>query len=514
MKEILVFSPPVPEDFPQPHESYMLGEVCGWLDQEDYSFDQKSLFVECRYRNRYRFQKDYVDLSVFKPERVKMYLEKGNDNEVAKEARKLADLLNIGSYDAVIVPLHGDQVISTRDIRLLAALPILKESNGDHITVIGGANITEKMEFAKLPFIDYVVRGDMEMPLTKILGKEFSGEEISDDTGLMYIKDGELKVADPYQHPMEMKAKPYFEKEILEKYAKVSALDIPIIPYQLGRGCTQNCSFCTYFEDQKYQYKSTDKVTKELQELKQETGIDHIRFADENLFNDPDYLRRVAETLCEKDVDVKWGGLGMIVSRSQEFFDTLSKGGCKMIYHGIESASNSVLHRMQKHQTCEMIENTLEKERKAGIKPFGGFITDYVDESWEEYMETVNFVRKNSDLMGGEATSLRIYPTNRQPLYENPENFGIELLDDSEESEQEDWLGIDDDFNVSFRDKSGIKRDARSKRDSIKERYLQNVIDRNLFLKNYALENPLAMIKLQLRKLYMKDYEDITHEYV
>lgn len=509
---ILVFSPPVPEYVPQSHESYILGEICGWLKQEGYDFDQKSLFVECRYRNRFRFQNDFVDLSVFNFDQVKKYLKQG-DAEVSSEAAKLANLLDIESYDAVIVPLQDNQVISTRDVGLLAALPVLKESSGDHITIIGGDNITEKMELARFSFVDYIIRGDMEIPLNRILGKEFRNQKLDNDIGLMYMKDGDLRKAEPYQHPIEMKAKPYFERDLLDKYAEVTALKKPVIPYKLGRGCSQDCSFCTYFEDQKYQYKSVNKVTRELDELSQEIGTDYIRFVDQNLFNNPDYLESVAKSLFESNVGVKWGGLGMIVSRSQEFFDTLSRGGCKMIYHGIESASDSVLHRMQKHQTREMIENTLEKETKANIKPFGGFITDYVNETWDEYQETIDFVKNSDCLLGGEAFSLRIYPTERQPLFRNSEDFGVQLLDQSQKNNESDWLGMDGHYNISFKDDKGIKNEAGS-RSKIKEKYLQRMIDKHLFFKNYALENPLTMIKLQIRKLYMKDYEDVTYGYV
>jgi len=511
MKDILVFSPPVPEEYPQPIESPKLGEVSGILKQEGYEFDQKSLFAECRYRNRNRFKKDVIDLSVFAERRVISYLKGEQDRCIIKEANKMADILDIESYDVVIVPLQGDSVISTRDVRLLMALPILKERiTEEQIVIIGGPKITSRMEFLEFSFVDYVVDGDFEVPLLNIFRHEFEGEELVVEPGVMVERGGEVLCGEPYQHPMEMKPRPYFEPEILEKCGKFSLLNISVIPYHMGRGCTQNCSFCTYFEDQKYQHKSVDKVVKELKQLKKETGAEHVRFVDENLFSNPEHLKELAERFKEEGLDISWNGLSIIVSRDQEFFDTLAEGGCKALYHGIESASDSVLHRMRKHQTREMIENTLEKEYKAGINPFAGFITDYVDESWEEYNETVDFIKQNRHLMGAEATSLRIYPTERQPLYSNPEEFGIEI----NEEIGEDWRGIVHDYNISFEDSRGKISKAQDSQRQFKENYLQKLADRELFLKNYGRDYPITFLKLQLRKLYTKDYVDITHEYV
>jgi hypothetical protein len=510
MSDILVFSPPAPASLPQAFENYNLGVVSGWLRDEGYDFDQKSLFVECRYLNRYRFRSDFVDLSVFEPGRVIDYLQGGEDEEISREANKLADMLSIDSYDTLILPLEGDQITSIRDPRLFIAFPILKERAQDKLVVIGGSDLTEDMEFARLSFVDYVVDGDVEIPLGNIFAHEFEGEDLKVEPGVMCERDGELLHGDTYMHPMDMKSKPYFERGILEKFAKTSAFDIPIIPYRLGRGCAQNCSFCTYFRDQKYQYKSVDKVVEELKELKEELGTKNVWFADQNIFNDPDYIKELSQRLKREDIEIKWASLGIIISRDQEFFDTLAEGGCTALYHGIESASNSVLHRMQKHQTRAMIESTLEKEYKAGIKPFAGFITDYVNETWEEYFETVEFVKQNPHLMDGEISTLSIYPSERQPLYRDPEEFGIEITG----RQEKDWMALNYSYNLSFKDDRGQMGTAEERRLELKQRYLIRVAKIYLFAKNFGLRNPLTFLQMQLRKLWLKDYADLTHEYI
>jgi len=510
MSDILVFSPPAPDTLPKSVENCHLGSVCGWLRDEGFDFDQRSLFVECRYLNRFRFRRDVIDLSVFEPGRVVDYLQGGEDEEIAREARKMGELLDIDSYKLIIIPLENDQIISVRDPRLFIAFPILKECiSDDQRVVVGGTELSEEMEFARLSYVDYAVDGDLEIPLSRILRHEFEGESLDVEPGIMVERDGELLRGDPYQHPLDMKARPYFDTEILEKFKKISALDISVIPYKIGHGCTQDCSFCTYFEDQSYQHKSVDKVVEDIRALKEETGISNFWFTDANLLNDPDFVRDLAVRLREEDLDVSWAGLSIIVPRDQEFFDTLAAGGCVAFYHGIESASDSVLHRMQKAQTREMVESTLEKEYRAGIKPYALLLTDYVDESWEEYFETVDFVRQNPYLMGAEASSLQVFPDERQPLYRNPEKHDIEI-----EESSKNWMGLDYKFNLSFSDSRGEMGTSESHRRQLKRRYLRRSARIYLFLKNFGTRHPVTFIRLVLKKLYMKSYTDITHEYV
>jgi len=326
----------------------------------------------------------------------------------------------------------------------------------------------------------------------------------------MVERGGEVLCGEPYQHPMEMKPRPYFEPEILEKDAETNVLKQPIIPYQLGRGCSQDCSFCNLFEDQKYQHKSVDKVVKELRQLKERYGYNYFWFADRNLFNDPDYIEDLAERLKEEELDILWGGLGIIVSRDQEFFDTLAEGGCKAIQHGIESASDSVLHRMRKHQTREMIENTLEKEYKAGIKTYALLITDYVDESWEEYNETTEFIKQNKYLYGGRASSLIIYPDSNQPLYRNPEEFGITI----QESRTDEWMEKSLNFRVPFKDSRRHKLEEKECIKELKRKHLEKTMKKELSLKNFALKHPVTFVKMQARKLYTKNYAGVSHYFV
>ncbi|MFB6146017.1 MAG: radical SAM protein [Candidatus Nanohaloarchaea archaeon] len=498
-ESILLFSPAVDEDSFMPMINAGLGAVGGWLKKEGYDFDQKSMMAECRYRNHYRFRKDAVDLSVFERERVISYLRGNDDPEISRESRKMAEILKIDEYDILLVSSKSDGALMT-------ALPLLREHAEDKLVVIGGSHtLTNELDIVRLPFIDYGVRGDGEIPISAILEHELDGEPL-DAPGIVRMEGGELKRNEPYKHPLNMKPAPYYEQEILEKIKDISYYDRALIPYQFGDGCTQDCSFCNYFENQKYQYKDIEKVISELEGLKAETGSNAVFFTDSNLFNDPNYVERFAESIEKRGLDIDWGSQAIILARRQEFFDKLAESGFKTLFHGIESASDTVLHRMHKAESRRMIEETLEKESNAGIKPFGFFITDFVNETMEEYYETVDFFREQTDLVGAGIYRLEIYKDENMPLYSDSGSFDIELI----ENDYRDFIERSLPVPLDFREKGKPRNDSLGKS---KLQDMQKKADYHLFLKNFGTKNPSKFLRKMLHKTYKKDYRDYSWLY-
>ncbi|MFB6190602.1 MAG: hypothetical protein ABEJ91_03450, partial [Candidatus Nanohaloarchaea archaeon] len=126
--DILVFSPALDESAFMPMVNAGLGAISGWLKEEGYDFDQRSLLAECREMNRYRLWEDYVDISVFEHGDVVDYLRGGENRDIAREANKMADMMDIDSYDVVLVSVKSDDALAK-------GLPVLKERAQDKLVV-------------------------------------------------------------------------------------------------------------------------------------------------------------------------------------------------------------------------------------------------------------------------------------------------------------------------------------------------------------------------------------------
>lgn len=500
MVDILVVSAPVSAETNMPMINAGLGAISGWLKEQGYEFDQSSLMVECQYANRNKWKKDRCDLSVFSKDRVVDFLRGNDDKRVIEEANKMGDLIDIDAYDVILVSAESDMALQN-------IMPMIQERCSDKLVVIGGpCTLTNNLEIVRLPYVDYGVVGDGEIPLINILEHELEGKELQSDVGLVYMKNGELVRGEPYSHPVNMKAKPFFDRETMGKQKSMSTPKDVIIPYMFGRGCTQNCSFCNYFENRKFTYKDIDKVITELGELKEEIGSTSVYFADSNVLNNPDYLKRFAIEANKRNLGVDWGGQGIIAPRDQEFFDTLSEGGCKTLMHGIESVSNSVLHRMHKAQTKTMVEDTLEKEYEAGINPVGFFMTNYIGESIEEFRETIDFFVENDHLQGASVSWFTLYENKDMPAYANSNEFEIT----AQKPEYEDFIDRSFEEPASYEGEDELPQQIKA----FKQNYALKKAFTHVYLGNFGVRNPQILLKRSLKSLLLhKDVNAFTYLY-
>lgn len=500
MSKILVCSPPVPLRTNMPMVNAGLGAISGWLKQESYDFDQRSLMVDCQYKNRNRWRKDHIDFSVFSRERVVDFLRGGQDEEIRENSRKMAEMVDIDSYDVILISAESDYALKN-------IMPMIKEWCEEKLVVIGGpCTMTNDLEIARAPYVDYGVIGDGEIPLSNILEHELEGKSLESDTGLVYMEEGELIRGDPYEHPLDMKAKPHFDTKMMRKQREMSNPKNVIIPYMLGRGCIKDCSFCNYFDNRNFNYKSIDKVVSEIEELKEEIGSKNFYFADSNILNDPDYVKDLAEEIKRREIDVHWGGQCTIMPRDQEYFSTLAEGGCKTLMHGIESVSDSVLHRMRKGQNKEMVAQTLKREYDACINPVGFFMTNYIGETQSEFWETMNFVAKNRHMVGASVSWFTIYEDDDMPAYAEDEDFGIEAI----APEYEDYVDRTLQKPGSYIPEG---EEASEELKRLRYRYARRRASLYTYIRNFGRKSPLVLMKSLLAKSMYREANDFAYLY-
>jgi radical SAM superfamily enzyme YgiQ (UPF0313 family) len=67
----------------------------------------------------------------------------------------------------------------------------------------------------------------------------------------------------------------------------------------------------------------------------------------------------------------------------------MARAGCVRLRYGIESGSERILSHMGKLTDLPRIRSTVRATRRAGIQTFGYFIVGYLDETEEEFEDTV-----------------------------------------------------------------------------------------------------------------------------
>jgi len=261
MLKTAIVTPPVPNHIINPFPLLGPSILKTFLDYNGYKIDLVDLAVRTRYLNRFLLRKIFK-LELFENrERVINFLENAKDSQIEMEIRKIINLGNLTYYDVIGFSLCDDSGIPFS----LCISKILKERYGKKI-VFGGnilatSNYTYLLDFE---FLDFLIIGDGEEPLLKVL-RYFEGiEDIEKCDGIFYKKEEKIHTSKHSTFPIENKPIPSFNVEDLKLYKKLSMKGLSILPYLLTRGCRFKCAFCSDYKNAFFSYIPLEKVISDI----------------------------------------------------------------------------------------------------------------------------------------------------------------------------------------------------------------------------------------------------------
>lgn len=233
----------------------------------------------------------------------------------------------------------------------------------------------------------------------------------------------------------------------VKDYLKRTHLGQQTIAYHSSMGCPFSCSFCAVVPiyNAKWKGKSAQKIYDDISFIKQNYGGDAIEFHDNNFFVAE--KRTVAFANLIKNDNVTWWGEGRIDTIDKykdESLEIMRESGCKMIFLGAESGSDSILKGIDKggKQTGEQIKNFAARLQQFDITPEYSFVLGFPGLSQAEVMQQINdeinFIKEVKAI--NPATEIIIYlyspvPTEGSDLYKKITAAGFKFP-----QQLEDWL--------------------------------------------------------------------------
>lgn len=174
---------------------------------------------------------------------------------------------------------------------------------------------------------------------------------------------------------------------------------------QITHGCSYNaCTFCSMYETKVYKEKSLDEIYKDIDTLANFYPHTHKIFladGDALAMNTPNLLK-VLGYLYQKFKRLRrvssYASVINLEQKSQEELEKLHKAGLKLIYFGIETASNELLKRIQKGTSFEKMKEALTKASQSGIKISATVILGVGGKkySYEHAIKTAQLVNETS----------------------------------------------------------------------------------------------------------------------
>lgn len=122
----------------------------------------------------------------------------------------------------------------------------------------------------------------------------------------------------------------------------------------MHRGCRARCTFCSvrHFNGPGVRGRSVGAVVDEIERLRDERGVTHLTWLDDDLFYEPDKTLAVFQELARRDLGVTWDASNGIIASAAaahpELVEAAAASGCIGMYFGIESGNAEILARIRK----------------------------------------------------------------------------------------------------------------------------------------------------------------------
>ena len=282
------------------------------------------------------------------------------------------------------------------------------------IVLAGGPHVT--FEFKSVldsRLCHFAFRGESEDRLPYLIDALlFSGMGRPPVSGIFYKDAGEIKetegqakppdvhrdITGSYRHiPIEE----YCLFGSLNQYSRIVGVDRRFSTLQLNRGCRAHCTFCTTHTlmGKGIRSRSIDSVVREITYLKDNHGIVHFDWLDDDFLYNRKACIALFHRLIEENVAIKWyANNGLIASSlDEDILGLMVASGCVGFKIGIESGNHEIRKKIRKPASMETLLNVSQLlEKFPPLHVAGNYIIGFPEETFGQMLDTFVFANKMS----------------------------------------------------------------------------------------------------------------------
>jgi radical SAM superfamily enzyme YgiQ (UPF0313 family) len=302
---------------------------------------------------------------------------------------------------------------------------------GAHLSKLGpSVRQNEMFHSLLLPLVDSVILGEGEQALVRLIRALDSGDELSSVPNLVFRRKRGLVMTGPAA-AVDMATLPAPDYRGMPMAAYLNSGSFPAVPLQVTRGCYWGkCAFCdSVLLLGPYRVRPMERVLADIQEMEERHDIHHIHFSDEAV--PPNVMLRLAIAVAERRLPTRWGGYARFERTfTPEFCERIAKGGCSVLFMGLEAAASRVSRLMNKGVDPSLAHRILRSLKEAGVQVHLCTVIGFPGETGGEARETFDFLMENRDLYESYCCMPFVLEKN-STVARHPERFGItRIMDD------------------------------------------------------------------------------------
>ena len=305
---------------------------------------------------------------------------------------------------------------------------LAKRINPQVVTVHGNVHATfcyDEILQAEHDTVDFVVRGEGEVTLVKLLDCLNAGGDPAAVPGLSFWRDGAVVSTAKAASIQDLDSLPMawdlVEWPIYRYRAKNNAR-LAIV--SSSRGCMEKCSFCSQqlFWERSWRARSPENFVAELELLRDSYGVEVAMLSDEIPTFDRERWVRILDLMIERKVGVKLLMETRVddILRDADVMEKYREAGVEHIYVGVEAGDQETLDLFNKNTKVEQSKAAIDIINKADIVSETSFVLGMPDDTPESIAKTIELAKHyNPDM----AFFLAIAPWPYAELYPELEQY-------------------------------------------------------------------------------------------
>lgn len=313
-------------------------------------------------------------------------------------------------------------------VQTLEHTELLKTKSPYIYVVLGGhqINFVEQQILEENPQIDFIIRGEGELPLTQLAERICKGENFGGIDGLWYRAGDEIIQNNGLAVVEDVNAIPNPARDVLEFRRGRNCYPTAVIV--TTRRCGMQCSFCVnplLFGKHHITFRDANRVVDEMEDLKSRYQSKLFLFSD-CLFAFPsecglEHARAIGHEIVRRGLRINFRFYCRVDSfkNNEELFALLKEAGLEGVFVGIESGSQEELNRYEKGVRISDSINFLEMAEKYNVAVFPGFLMFNPYSTYDSLKANARFLwaHKLGHIFRNFSTTIRLYP-------------GIRMIDD------------------------------------------------------------------------------------
>lgn len=278
----------------------------------------------------------------------------------------------------------GFSVYNANRVHALKWAKWVKDCLPSATTVFGGVAATFMSEyFLNFPQVDFVVRGEGEIPFHNLLIALKENVDLTNIKGIAFKREDKIFLNPTNEFIEDLDSLPNPAKYFTYQHIL------------LGRGCPYNCAFCASpkFWKRKVRFHSADYFVEQLKLLNQK-GVSFFYFSDDTFTLKKDLVLEVCEKIRKENLPINWFAISRVDALDEEVVRAMRLAGCIQISFGIESGSEDIRRRLNKNIQLEQAQKAFELCKRYSILPRAYFIYGCPGESEQTIDKSIEFIEK------------------------------------------------------------------------------------------------------------------------